>query len=96
MKLTLNKKKLKNLSKDAQILPNNMTPNVGGGGTNHCQSADYCTTGVGYTDGCATNNCNSDMTACGTVITDDVFCDATGSCGCDSAGRNCTDTNTCM
>ena len=31
MKLTLNKKKLKNLSKDAQILPNDMTPNVGGG-----------------------------------------------------------------
>ena len=31
MKLQLNKKKLKNLSKDAQILPENMTPNVGGG-----------------------------------------------------------------
>ena len=31
MKLQLNKKKLKNLSKDAQILPNDMTPNVAGG-----------------------------------------------------------------
>lgn len=42
MKLRLNKKKLKNLSKDAQILPNNMTPNIGGGApepdTDDCQT----------------------------------------------------------
>ncbi len=31
MKLQLNKKKLKNLSKDAQILPSDMTPNIAGG-----------------------------------------------------------------
>lgn len=31
MKLQLNKKKLKNLSKDTQILPDNLTPNIGGG-----------------------------------------------------------------
>jgi len=31
MKLQLNKKKLKNLSKDAQALPEDMTPNVAGG-----------------------------------------------------------------
>ena len=31
MKLQLNKKKLKNLSKDAQILPGDMTPQIGGG-----------------------------------------------------------------
>ena len=31
MKLQLNKKKLKNLSKDVQILPEDMTPNVAGG-----------------------------------------------------------------
>ena len=30
MKLQLNKKKLKNLSKDAQIVPSDMTPQVGG------------------------------------------------------------------
>jgi hypothetical protein len=31
MKLQLNKKKLKNLSKDVQILPSEMTPKIGGG-----------------------------------------------------------------
>ncbi len=31
MKLELNKKKLKNLSKDAQVLPENVTPNIAGG-----------------------------------------------------------------
>ncbi|SFD57486.1 hypothetical protein [Pseudoalteromonas denitrificans] len=31
MKLKLNKKKLKNLSKDHQALPSDMTPQVGGG-----------------------------------------------------------------
>jgi hypothetical protein len=31
MKLTLNKKTIKNLSKDAKALPADMTPQVGGG-----------------------------------------------------------------
>ena len=31
MKLKLNKKKLKNLSKDSKVLPSDMTPQVGGG-----------------------------------------------------------------
>ena len=31
MKLKLNKKKLKNLSKDSNVLPADMTPQVGGG-----------------------------------------------------------------
>jgi len=31
MKLQLNKKKLKNLSKDTEVLPDNITPNIGGG-----------------------------------------------------------------
>ncbi|WDE02113.1 hypothetical protein [Thalassomonas actiniarum] len=31
MKLTLNKNKLKNLSKDYQALPAELTPNIGGG-----------------------------------------------------------------
>ncbi|SFD27105.1 hypothetical protein [Pseudoalteromonas denitrificans] len=31
MKLSLNKKKLKNLSKDNKALPSDMTPQVGGG-----------------------------------------------------------------
>jgi len=64
MKLKLNKKKIKNLSKDNAILPNDFTPQIGGG--------------LGRT-----------------IITKDVFCGATGSCGCDSANRNCTVTNTC-
>ncbi|SFD34833.1 hypothetical protein [Pseudoalteromonas denitrificans] len=38
MKLNLNKKKLKNLSKDAQILPNDMTPQVGAGFRESAQS----------------------------------------------------------
>ncbi|WDE12124.1 hypothetical protein [Thalassomonas haliotis] len=33
MKLKLNKKKLKNLSDDKKALPENMTPQVGGGYT---------------------------------------------------------------
>jgi len=37
MKLKLNKKKLKNLSKDSNILPADMTPQVGGGG-----HSDWC------------------------------------------------------
>ncbi len=32
MKLKLNKKKLKNLSKDNNVLPAEMTPQIGGGG----------------------------------------------------------------
>ncbi|WP_170940796.1 hypothetical protein [Pseudoalteromonas sp. NBT06-2] len=35
MKLKLNKKKLKNLSKDNKTLPANMTPKIAGGGTFH-------------------------------------------------------------
>lgn len=89
MKLKLNKKKLKNLSKDAQILPGKITPNVAGGsyecdtgtnpGTWPMPSLDGCLP-VGGTDTC---------------MTVDWTCDATGSCGCDSAGGHCTVTNTC-
>ncbi len=32
MKLTLNKKKIKNLSKDEATIPADMTPQIGGGG----------------------------------------------------------------
>lgn len=43
MKLELNKKQLVNLSQDAQVLPNELTPQVGGGAlTDRCMlpSAD--------------------------------------------------------
>ena len=40
MKLQLNKKKLKNLSKDAQALPEDMTPNVAGGASWGCITHD--------------------------------------------------------
>ncbi len=42
MKLELNKKKLKNLSKDAQILPDNITPNIGGGKVEDTQQCITC------------------------------------------------------
>jgi hypothetical protein len=59
MKLKLNKKSLKNLSKDAQILPGEMTPQIGGGitaaanctasqfesGCNHCNTENVCGSG---------------------------------------------------
>jgi len=56
MKLQLNKKKLKNLSKDAQILPSDMTPNIGGAGTNVTR---WCTIDR------ESIHCNSDMGDCG-------------------------------
>ncbi|MEP1446299.1 MAG: hypothetical protein ABJK37_09345 [Paraglaciecola sp.] len=69
MKLTLNKKKIKNLSKDASVLPSDMTPQVGGGwataqtkcfDTRLCESWD-CAPDPGATDvSCA--NCNSGAT----------------------------------
>ncbi|SFD34502.1 hypothetical protein [Pseudoalteromonas denitrificans] len=44
MKLKLNKKKLKNLSKDSNSLPLGMTPHVGGGKnySDNCESDLYC------------------------------------------------------
>jgi hypothetical protein len=58
MKLQLNKKKLKNLSKDAAVLPADMTPAVGGGvvRTEWCNSTYVkC---VPASDKClATENC---------------------------------------
>ena len=49
MKLQLNKKKLKNLSKDAEILPSDLTPEVAGGtagctGTYECEQSGQCVT----------------------------------------------------
>jgi len=54
MKLKLNKKKLKNLSRDSKALPSELTPQVGGAGDfytpecagtysrNDCPSFKYC------------------------------------------------------
>ncbi|MFT4928427.1 MAG: hypothetical protein ACI8WB_004546, partial [Phenylobacterium sp.] len=36
MKLKLNKKKIKNLSKDNNVLPADMTPHIAGGATYTC------------------------------------------------------------
>ncbi|MCS4306475.1 hypothetical protein M2404_000798 [Rheinheimera pacifica] len=42
MKLELNKKQLVNLSQDAQVLPNELTPQVGGGvNTQGCPEPSY-------------------------------------------------------
>ncbi|SFD18222.1 hypothetical protein [Pseudoalteromonas denitrificans] len=42
MKIKLNKKKLKNLSKDTQSLPVNMTPQIAGGNTiGHSQGSPF-------------------------------------------------------
>jgi len=53
MKLKLNKKKLKNLSKDNKALPANMTPQVGGGcragGGGRLTLDLVYTCGMGYT-----------------------------------------------
>ncbi|SFD50152.1 hypothetical protein [Pseudoalteromonas denitrificans] len=50
MKLKLNKKKLKNLSKDNNALPAAMTPQVGGGTGTDGQS-NVCTRSVGCETG---------------------------------------------
>ena len=45
MKIQLNKKKLKNLSLDNQVLPNGMTPQIGGGtgkNSNTCTRTNEC------------------------------------------------------
>ncbi len=42
MKLQLNKKKLKNLSKDNKALPMDVTPQVGGGGQGACSGNGQC------------------------------------------------------
>jgi hypothetical protein len=88
MKLQLNKKKLKNLSKDAQILPGDMTPNVGGG-TGSASVGNTCGTwqdgGDGMSIGCPIGN---------PILTQGVDCNASGSCGCNSQ-YDCTNTNTC-
>ena len=84
MKLVLNKKKLKNLSKDNNILPESMTPQVAGG-TNHFDSY-YCDTDTnpgtwpGPTGNCTipdvtdlcnqSNNCGpSEHSGCCTTVT---------------------------
>ncbi|WDE02112.1 MULTISPECIES: hypothetical protein [Thalassomonas] len=51
MKLKLNKKKLKNLSKDHKSLPAEMTPQVGGGINQqelpvHSQGGRYCASDI--------------------------------------------------
>jgi len=46
MKLKLNKKKLKNLSKDSNILPADMTPQIGGGGDTDGGLTQRCAGGV--------------------------------------------------
>lgn len=75
MKLQLNKKKLKNLSKDAQILPGNMTPNVAGG------------TGVAATCGGGWQDTYSGLTG-GTNPPATDTCGG-GSCGCDTSREEC-------
>lgn len=72
MKLTLNKKKLKNLSKDAQVLPSDMTPNIGGGIT----AAATCEATT--TQEPTVVNCNTDQ-FCNNSGVDD--CDNTYFCG---------------
>ena len=58
MKLQLNKKKLKNLSKDSQILPDNMTPNIGGGRIEEVKTNDCVSCFCRPSDLCpATYNC---------------------------------------
>ncbi len=44
MKLQLNKKKLKNLSKDNKVLPADMTPQIGGGGHRDTKHTVHCET----------------------------------------------------
>lgn len=92
MKLKLNKKNLKNLSKDAQVLPANMTPVVAGGSY---ECATDTTPGTWPTP--SQNTCNGGGGS-NTCITNDrlLNCNVTGSCGCISGpiepGCN---TNTC-
>ncbi len=84
MKLQLNKKKLKNLSKDSAILPSDLTPKVvGGGETGSCGCAT-----VGAE--CGTGQCSIPP------ITVDGPCGATGSCGCISDTGSGCQTNTCL
>ena len=65
MKLQLNKKKLINLSKDAQILPEDMTPNVGGGTLRSvgCPATnitiDWTCNGTGSCGCISLGNCNT-------------------------------------
>jgi len=55
MKLNLNKKKLKNLSKDNKALPGDMTPQIGGAGRPNfslngeefCSPTKYCNSNNG-------------------------------------------------
>ncbi|WDE06725.1 hypothetical protein SG34_007425 [Thalassomonas viridans] len=49
MKLQLNKKKLKNLSKDAQTLPSDMTPNIAGGFSDDCTPITDAKNCLGHT-----------------------------------------------
>ena len=57
MKLKLNKKKLKNLSKDNQVLPNDMTPEVGGGMAYQVPNlSEFCHSQTGCTLQCNSNN----------------------------------------
>lgn len=67
MKLKLNKKSVKNLSLDSQVLPNNMTPNVAGG-----DSANICegTSGATYT----TATCLSQYPCSGATVDTNPHC----------------------
>ena len=73
MKLKLNKKKLKNLSKDASILPSAMTPQVGGGN---------------QTEGCSRYACLESYGPCPTEgicdATDSAYCAPGSEAGCAS------------
>ncbi|WDE02162.1 MULTISPECIES: hypothetical protein [Thalassomonas] len=55
MKLQLNKKKLKNLSKDKNALPAAMTPQIAGGRDTRFSADDYATCPYTETCGCQTS-----------------------------------------
>jgi len=80
MKLQLNKKNLKNLSKDAQILPSDMTPEIGGGASAYpviCQGPSLgCGTNPPPTDTCGGGSCGCDTSReeCGTGRGDTNTC----------------------
>ncbi|SFD27404.1 hypothetical protein [Pseudoalteromonas denitrificans] len=58
MKLKLNKKKIKNLSRDMKTLPENLTPQIGGAMENPSdQCSINCSINNCWTDTCWTNTC---------------------------------------
>lgn len=64
MKLTLNKKALKNLSKDSQILPDEVTPQIGGGvlTDNGCPATVACEESFNT---CPEDTCGTGSAGCG-------------------------------